>query len=289
MYTIGEILHRTANYFEEKGLENPRLNAEILLGHTLDLKRIDLYLAYDRPLAEPQLRDYGELIKRRVTGYPLQYITGETEFYGLSYQISPAVFIPRPETEILVESVLERLRQQKGPFQVADLGTGSGNIAVTLAHHLPLASIWATDRSPEALAVAQTNASKHGVARQIRFLQGDLSAPLTGQEGSFTAVICNPPYISSEDLKQLPVEIRDHEPALALDGGADGLDVIRRLISQVPPYLSNGGFLALEVGDGQAGEVVGLVARRGTFQPARAVRDYSGADRVVLAHRADHA
>jgi release factor glutamine methyltransferase len=285
MYTVGEVLNRTAKFLEDKGFENSRLNAEVMLGHVLEVSRIGLYLDYDRPLSDAQLGGYRTLVKQRLSGRPLQYVTGSTEFYSLNFEVTPAVLIPRPETEILVEAVVKRLAPLQEALEVADIGTGCGIIAVTLAAHLPQARIWATDRSAEALAVAKANAARHGVSDRIRFAQGDLLAPLSGREHSLAAVASNPPYIPTPQLRQLPVEIRDHEPIVALDGGPDGLDVIRRLISRAAGFLSPGGLFALEVGAGQAGPVAGILERQKQLRPEGIVRDYAGHDRVVLARR----
>jgi release factor glutamine methyltransferase len=285
MYTVGEVLNRTAKYLKEKGFENSRLNAEVMLGHILDRARIGLYLEYDRPLSDAQLGGYRALLKRRLSGCPLQYVTGNTEFYSLGFEVSSAVLIPRPETEILVEAVVKRLARLPGPLEAADIGTGCGAIAVTLAVHLPQARLWATDRSPEALAVARANAERHGVSDRIQFARGDLFAPLGGREHSLAAVISNPPYVPTPQLRQLPIEIRDHEPVMALDGGHDGLDVVRRLISQAAGFLSPGGLLALEVGAGQAVTVGAFLEQQARLRPDGVIQDYAGHDRVILARR----
>jgi release factor glutamine methyltransferase len=283
--TVVEILSRTAQYLQGKGLENPRLNAEVMLGHVLDLQRVDLYLNHDRPLKEPELSAFRDLVRRRIAGWPLQYLTGRTEFLSLDFQLTPAVLIPRPETEILVETVLNQLRSWDSPVRIADVGTGSGIVAISLAVHLPRARLWATDRSPDALQLARVNAVRHGVNDRIDFLQGDLLEPLQGQEGSLTAVVSNPPYVRSAEMRELPPEIREHEPPLALDGGADGLAVIRRLVAQAPRFLVVGGHMALEVGAGQAPTVSQLMRNTGMLAEPRLVRDYHGVERVVMAQR----
>ena len=285
VWAVAEILNKTAEYLGEKGLENPRLNAEVMLGHVLGLKRIDLYLNHDRPLHDRELSALRALVKRRLAGCPLQYLMGETEFFSLSFQVSPAVLIPRPETEVLLEVVLERLRPLVPPLKVADLGTGSGVIAISLAVHLPGAHLWATDRSLEALKLARRNAQKHGVAGRILFTQGDLFDPLRGREGAFAAVVSNPPYVRSGQLESLPREIRLYEPLMALDGGPDGLEVIRRVVAEAPPFLAKDGILALEVGAGQAPSAGKLMVETGAFGEPRVIKDYAGVERVVVVQR----
>jgi release factor-specific protein-(glutamine-N5) methyltransferase len=237
MHTIGVILNQAANYLQEKGLENARLNAEIIIGTVLGLSRVELYLHFERPLSDGELSSVRDLIRRRLSGQPLQYLTGHAEFYSLTFRVGPAALIPRPETEILVEALLKRLPPQE-ELSLADVGTGCGNIVVTLAIHLPRARLWAIDSSTEALALAQENARAHGVEDRIGFLQGDLLTPLYRQQGTLAAVISNPPYVSTDQLEKLPAEIREHEPLAALDGGCDGLEVIRRLIPAAADMLS---------------------------------------------------
>lgn len=287
MWTIAEILNKTAEYLGERGLDNPRLNAELMLGHVLGLKRIGLYLNHDRPLRDQELSDFRALVRRRLDGCPVQYLMGETEFFSLSFQVSPAALIPRPETEILVETVLKCLKPLSPPLKVADLGTGSGVIAVSLASHLPGVYLYAVDRSSDALELARKNATKHGVADRIRFFQGDLFEPLRGKGRSFAALVSNPPYVSSGQLESLPREIRLYEPLLALDGGPDGMEVIRRLVAQAPQFLVKGGILALEVGAGQAPSAGELMAKMGAFDQPQMIEDYAGVERVVVARASE--
>jgi len=285
MWTIAEILNKTAEYLGRKDIESPRLNAEVILGHILGLERIDLYLNYDRPLRAREMSAFRALVRRRLAGYPLQYLTGEREFFSLNFQVSPAALIPRPETEILVQAVLEGLKSVEPPWKLLDLGTGSGVIAISLAVHLPQAHLRATDRSAEALALARRNAHRHGVADRISFLRGDLFEPLRGEEGTFMAVVSNPPYVRSDQIEDLPREIRLHEPLLALDGGPDGLKVIRRLVAEAAQFLVTDGILAVEVGAGQAPAVRELLAATGAFHLPQAIEDYAGIKRVVMARR----
>ncbi len=286
VWTIGEILHQAAEHLQDKGVENSRLNAEIMLGHVLGLRRIELYLDYTRPLSGKELSSFRGMIKRRLAGCPLQYLTGETEFFSLAFQVNPSALIPRPETEILVEAVLDWVKVQELPWKIVDLGTGSGVIAIAVAIHLAEARLWATDRSAKALALARKNALRHEVLDRIRFCRGELFEPLKGQEEDLVAVVSNPPYVTSDQLKDLPREIRLHEPPLALDGGPDGLEVIRRVVAGAPQFLRPGGILAMEVGDGQAPGVQELVAKTRSFGSTWVVKDHQGVERVVMAEKA---
>ena len=281
--TVREILGKTAKYFGQKDLQNPRLDAELLLGHVLELTRVELYLDHDRPLRDADLDALRELVRRRAAGEPVQYLTGETEFYSLGFKITPAALIPRPETEILVQAVLERLISWASIPRVVDVGTGSGIIAITLALHLPRAQVWAVDRSRDALQLARENARRHAVEDRIHFSQGDLLQPLDEKEGSFAAVVSNPPYLRTSELDDLPREIRQHEPIMALDGGADGFAIIRRLISQSPRFLARDGFLALEIGAGQGPEIDQLLKETTVFDQVETIPDYNRIQRVMLA------
>jgi len=283
--TIRGILNRASQDPQSDSQDRSRLDAEVMLGHVLGLERFELYLQGDHLVREEELAAYHDLTQRRLAGWPLQYLIGQAEFFSLSFQVNPAALIPRPETEILVETVLEHLQGQEPPLAVADLGTGCGNIAVTLAVHLPQARLWATDISSQALHLAQTNARHHGVDDRMRFIPGDLFEPLRRLEGSLAAVVSNPPYVPSDQMPGLPAEIRLHEPLIALDGGADGLALIRRLVAQAGPFLAPSGVLALEVGAGQASAVVGLLAQARTFANIQAIKDYNGIERVVLAEK----
>jgi release factor glutamine methyltransferase len=273
--TILEVIQRTTPYFEKHGVESPRLTIELLLGHLLGKRRLDLYLEFERPLDDERLRALRALVKRRAEGEPLQYVTGEAEFCGLKFAVDRRVLIPRPETELLVEAVAVRQ-----PRSVVDLCTGSGCIAVALAKRLPTAEIVATDVSVEAVAVAETNARRHGVEKKTRFFQGDL---LDALPNSLTveAIVSNPPYIASGELAKLPKEIRDFEPVPALEAGEDGLKFYRRILTDARRFLSPGGFVALELGAGQSATVRQLGTERG-FTVVDVVKDLQGHDRVMV-------
>ena len=228
---------------------NAHRDAELLLLHTLQIPRTTLLAYPNRDLSPADEALYESQINRRLKNEPIQYITGQQEFYGLAFKVTPAVLIPRPETEHLVEAVLHRLPQNQ-PLRIVDIGTGSGAIAIALAVHLPQAHITALDLSPEALKIAQANAETHTVANRITFLQSDLLAAVAN-EAPYDAIVSNPPYIPQTDSPTLHPEVRDHEPHTALFAGTEGLDIYRRLIPQAHALLKPNGFLALEIGHGQ--------------------------------------
>jgi release factor glutamine methyltransferase len=243
----------TTQLAQSPDLQNDaRRDAELLLLHHLGITRAQLLADPTRELTATQLATYEAAITRRLANEPIQYITGHQEFYGLSFQVTPAVLIPRPETELLVEAVLKHLAGSSDParpLRIADIGTGSGILAITLAHHLPNAEITAIDISAEALAIARHNAETHHVAHRIHFLQSDL---LTTTTGPFDAIVSNPPYVPTTDRQTLHPQVRDHEPATALFAGPTGLDIYTRLIPQAHAALTPGGLLALEIGHGQS-------------------------------------
>lgn len=270
-WTVGQALRAGTDRLRE-ATETPRLEAEVLLAHVTGLPRTALLAHPERALSTEEAREYARLLERRATGYPLPYLTGRAEFYGLEFVVTPDVLIPRPETEVLVDRAL-MLR----PRTVIDVGTGSGCIAVALAVHLPEARLWATDLSFAALRVARENAGRHSVAGRICFLQADLLSPLTGP---VDLVISNPPYVADGEWATLPESVR-HEPDLALRGGRDGLDIIRRLLAEAPRLLRSGGALLVEIGAAQ-GENVRALAR--SLLPSARVSilpDLAGRDRVL--------
>lgn len=273
-WTVLRILRWTADYFGGKGLDSPRLDAELLLAATLGLDRVGLYLNYDRPLNADELSTFRARLQRRALREPLQYILGECEFWSLPLTVSPAVLVPRPDTEVLVEEALERLT---GPARVLDVGTGSGAIAIALASERPEAQFTALDLSAAALSVAQANAGRHGLSERIAFVEGDLAQL---PEQTFDLVVSNPPYIPTADCATLMTEVRDFEPRLALDGGDDGLAAYRHLARQVAAVLAPGGWLLVEVGIGQAAAVAELFDAAGLEEVGQR-DDYAGIPRVV--------
>lgn len=274
-WTLLRILKWTADYFGERGIDSPRLDAELLLAAALGLDRVGLYLNYDRPLTDTELDRFRDSVKRRAGHEPVQYILGSSEFWSLRLQIDRQVLIPRADTEVLVEEVLALMPNR--PLRLLDVGTGSGAIAIALAHERPGWLITAVDISPAALNVARTNSALHNLTERIDFLEGDLAEL---PPGPFEMVVSNPPYIPSGDLDALMPEVRDHEPRLALDGGPDGLAAYRMLTGQAGRILAPGGWLAVEVGIGQAETVTEMFLAAGLEQVSQR-DDYGGRPRVV--------
>jgi len=282
-WTILEILQWTTAYFQEKGIQSPRLTAEVLLAHTLQQDRMYLYVHYDQPLEPEERKQFKTLILKRIQGTPTQYLIGVQEFWSLAFHVTPAVLIPRPETEHLVELTLE-LAQSFAQPSILDLGTGSGIIAISLKHELPHAHIYASDLSEAALIIAKENAqSLLPAGRQMMFFQGDLFAPFP--EMTFDLIVSNPPYISEPEYAALACEVRDHEPKLALYAGQDGLDLYRRLIAEAAAHLNPHGVVLVEIGYGQQDAVVQLFEQQ-HFQIERIVKDYAGIVRVIAARPA---
>lgn len=251
----------------------------------LGWSREDVYRSPEATLDATEAERFEALVTRRERGEPVAYLTGKREFWSLEFIVSADVLIPRPETEHLVEAVVDFLASRPGPQRILDLGTGSGAIAVSVARECTRAEVWATDVSTAALRVARENARRHGVGRRIRWLQGDLFAPLQGLVESFDALVCNPPYIPSREMARLPRDVGEWEPALALDGGADGMDFYRRIVREGAPHLQEGGLLALEVGADLAGPVSETFRAREAFRRVRVLKDYAGLPRVVAAER----
>jgi len=271
-----EVLRGTERYLADRGVENPRLNAEHLLAHALGLKRMELYLQFDRPLTESERAPLRDLVKRRGAREPLQHVLGTAEFHGRTFACDKRALVPRPETEQLVELALE-IAKDKPAATILDIGTGSGVIVLTIALELPSATLHATDLSPDALVLAAENAARHALTDRIVFHQADLLPP----DGTrFDLIIANLPYIPAEEIASLSPEVR-HDPASALDGGADGLDLIRRLIETAPDRLAPGGALLLEIGLGQADAVNTLLSAR-KFRDISVRPDYQNIPRFAV-------
>jgi len=285
--TVKEALQRASFRYREAGLEQPREEAEILLAHLLGWDRLRLYLEGERELPPEAVAAFQEAQERRSRGEPLAYITGKKEFYGLEFKVTPAVLIPRPETEFLVDAVLEWVGKRGAPrgegLVLGDLGTGSGNLVVTLSCLLPLARCWAIDISPEALQVARENAARHKVEHRICWRRGDYFKALEKDQPPprFDVIVSNPPYIPGDALDCLPQTVRGYEPLLALDGGGDGLEGYRRLLEDLPRHLRSPGLVVLEVGDGQMEAVERLCRERGIFKSLAFRQDYAGRARVL--------
>ena len=282
--TIG-LLTTTARWLQQRAVDSPRLAAERLLAHVLECKRVDLYLDTERPLTEPELAPYRELVRAHAAGTPLQYLVGETEFMGLSFHTDARALIPRPETEIMVDTLVKQWSGSSRPLRVLELGAGSGAVAISLAVLLPHLEVWSTEVRPEAAALAGANARRHEVESRVHVLVMDrFSALSTELVDSFDAVVSNPPYVRTGELESLPAVVRDHEPHVALHGGADGLDFHRTLCAQGAAFLTSGGTLAVEIGATQGASVRDLFADAG-LHGVRIVQDYAGLDRIVLGLR----
>lgn len=266
-------------------MDSPRLCAEILLAQALEWHRIDLYTRFEEVVPAEALDCFRELIRRRAAREPIQHLTGGTEFWSLPIQCDARAFVPRPETEVVVQVALSLLADRTKPV-IADLGTGTGCIAIALARELPEATIVASDLSADAPALAAENVAAQHLDDRIRLLEGDLAAPLLadGLGGCFDLVACNPPYIADSEMETLPPEVRDHDPRIALSGGPDGLDVTRRLVQECPALLKPGGFLVIEMGKGQAASVTELFNRAG-WCDVKTHLDTAGIERVIAAAR----
>ncbi|MDY6851038.1 MAG: peptide chain release factor N(5)-glutamine methyltransferase [Thermodesulfobacteriota bacterium] len=283
-WTIVRLLHWTTDYLSGKGVETPRLDTEVMLADLLGFSRVDLYLNYDRPLQSGELSGFRERVRRRANREPVAYITGRKEFYSLDLEVGPEVLIPRPETELLVEEAVrlveERWSKCASP-RLVDLGAGSGAVVLALALQLRRAELWALDISGRALDLARRNASRHGVEGRINFLQGDLLSPLAGGEENFHLIAANLPYVPRAAFADMAPEARDHEPRLSLDGGEDGLDLIRRAIAQARPLIKPGGALLLEVWPTHVDEIRGLGSRYG-YARVRIIKDLAQRDRIAV-------
>jgi len=278
MLTIREIKKRTEAFFNEKGVPNAKLDTDILIAHSLGMKRLDLYLDLDRPLTEAQLADLRPLVKRRAGREPLQYITGSTEFYGLALKVDARALIPRHETEELIELIVERLNTP--PARILDLGTGSGAIALALATKYPEAEVTAIDQSAEALALATENAVTLDLAERVTFLEGSWFEPLSG-DTQFDLIVSNPPYLTEAEMQTAEPEVISHEPHKALVSGSDGLDDLRIILGAAPKYLADGGLLAMETGIAQE-EAIATMALKASLN-GQNIEDLSGRPRFFFA------
>ena len=287
--TVIEILNWSTNYLKDHQIENPRLNAELLLAHSLNLSREGLYVRLNSKIKKGEKETLERLIKRRISGEPLQYILGHQEFWSIDFKVDPSVLIPRPETELLVEQTLSILSEtpfQSPPF-ILEIGTGSGAVAISLAKEARDIFLVATDISGNALLLAKENAESSGVLHQIKFVNGNLFDPFRflGEREPFDLILSNPPYITCSEIEGLAKEVKDYEPIIALNGGEDGLTFYRNIISQAPFYLKKGGWLLLEVGQAQGERVSELIEKRGDFLTPQRLQDLSGIERVVKAQR----
>jgi release factor glutamine methyltransferase len=281
MLTIREIKQKTEAFFEAKGVPNPKLDTDLLIAHTLEIKRLEIYLDLDRPLTEAQLDSLRVFVKRRANREPLQYILGTTAFMGLELKVDPRALIPRYETEELVELLRERVGDTP-PKRILDLGTGSGALALALATEYPEAAVVAVDLSAEALSLAKENAQKLGLADRITFYEGSWLEPLPEGE-CFDWIISNPPYLTEEEMTTAEPEVVAHEPKSALVSGVDGLNDLRLIFEQAPRFLNAGGLLALETGIAQSAELDVLAKAAGLS--GESVEDLSGRPRFYFASK----
>lgn len=282
VWTIARLLAWTNDYFSAHGIDSPRLTAELLLSHSLSMKRLDLYLQHDKPLGPEELARFKTLIKRRKDREPVAYITGSKGFWTLDLSVTPDVLIPRPDTECLVEAALRVLpaTNPDGPLRVADLGTGSGAIILSLASERPDNLYYTVDISEKALAVARKNKTANDIKASVAFIRGNWFSPFR-QGPVFDLVVSNPPYIPSDDIQGLEPEITRYEPMLALDGDRDGLACIRKILAEAPAYLKDGGWLMMETGYDQKQAVISLAESAGCYGDIDYIRDAAGHDRVV--------
>jgi release factor glutamine methyltransferase len=289
-WTLLELLNETVQYLSRKAIPNPRLDGEVLLASALGCRKIDLYLRYDQPLTSDELDRCREVIRRRSRKEPVAYITGIKEFWSLPLRVNPKVLIPRPETELLVEKALEITRSSLAkaptPLRILEIGTGCGAIAIALSVELRDGiQITATDLSTPALEVAEANARNLGVEESIEFVEGDLFNHLDSSTRPFFMIISNPPYIPSHEIEHLPLEIKDHEPLVALDGGPDGLALIRGILKQGPKWLCDGGVLIIEIGQKQRPLIEAMLLESHHLKSWNWFSDLHGQDRVLCMER----
>ena len=284
-WNVLKLLRWTTSYFKSCSVESPRAAAEILLASVLQLERVQLYMHYDLPLTAGELKRFKQLIRRRAAGEPVAYIVGKREFWSMDLAVTPAVLIPRPETECLVEAALERLGGASSGQTVLELGTGCGAVILALAAQASAHRYFASDLSAEAIGIARQNARAHGLDEKVRFFCGSWLEPVQPSTAQLDMVVSNPPYIRRAAIDELQVEIRRFEPRLALDGGDDGLQFLQQIITTAAGSLKPGGRLLLEIGFDQQSSVAGIIDRVGAYEDVMFLKDYSGCDRVVSMRR----
>lgn len=282
MLTVLEAINLSTEFLGKRNIESPRINAELLLAHALNCKRLDLYLSYDRPLNEDEVNIYREFIRRRSKSEPLQYIIGKVEFYGLEFNVNPSVLIPRQETEILVETIVNSVNKEDN-LRILDIGVGSGNITVSLAKHLAFSKIIATDINEQTLATAKANAEMNGVLERINFINHDILTSDLNDE--FDIVVSNPPYISQKEFPELKDELKVYEPRNALTDFSNGLSYYKIISFKARKFLKNKGKIFFEVGQGQA-EDVREILDENNFKEISIIKDYLKIDRVISGEKA---
>lgn len=286
VWTIARLLAWTTDFFREHGIENPRLDAEVLLGAVLGKERMYLYVHFDEPLEPAELARYRAHVRERAGHVPLAYVLGRREFMGLDFHVTRDTLIPRPDTELLVQCAVDFLRARaaegRDDLTLADIGTGTGAIALSVLHYTEGTRADAVDISPAAAEVARENAERLDLAERIEVHVGDLTAPLAGH--SYDVILSNPPYIPTADIATLMPEVRSYEPHLALDGGRDGLALYRRLATDAPALLRDGGMFAVEVGINEARDVAALMEAHPRIVRTEIHRDLGGIERVVVGY-----
>ena len=283
MITVLEAINLSTQYLNGKGVESARTNAEFLLADILQCKRLNLYLSFDRPLSEIELQKYRELIKRRGKFEPLQYIIGKVEFYGLELRVNPSVLIPRPETELLVEIILNQFSKDE-KWIILDIGSGSGNIAIALGVNLPQSKVISTEISHEALQVAKENSERHNVSGRIKFVNHDIIKNDLNNFPIFDIVVSNPPYVSTENYATLQREIKEFEPRMAVTDNTDGYTFFKAIAEKVRNKLRDGGKLFFEIAEGQSEKVVEIMTKN-NFNNIRVIKDYQNIDRIIFGEK----
>lgn len=290
-WTVRRLLRWTTDYFHEAGFSSPRLDAEILLAHALEKDRLYLYLHYESHVQQTGLKAFRQRIQRRMNSEPVAYITGTREFYSIPFSVDPSVLIPRPETEHLVEHSLRHLKEQvdilqQAPLRILDLGTGCGNISIALAKHLPEARIVSVDISAGALATAKENLTvQTDPCGKVLFVQGDLLEWLAPNKPRFHIVVSNPPYVTTEEWEQLPLDVRDHEPKVALVAGSRGTEFQERILRDAAPLLLSRGILVMEIGESQEEDLLESAQGTGLYGNLQVLTDFAGKPRVLVAEK----
>lgn len=288
-WTVSRVLKWTTDYFGKHDLPSPRLDAEVLLAHVLKQDRLALYLRHEDKVPGPALQTYRRMIRRRVNREPIAYITGMREFYGIPFAVDPSVIVPRPETEHVVEYVIRHAEEhpggvEQGVFKILEIGTGCGNLCIALAKHLPHARIVSTDISLSAISIARKNLrGQPDCCQRIRFFQGDLLEALDFERAAFHIIVTNPPYVATECWNDLPPEVRDHEPRVALDGGCRGTEIPERILKGAARHLLPGGILVMEIGEEQAEELLSKAEGTGQYRRSEILEDYARKPRVLIA------
>ena len=282
-WTYAKLLSWTTEYLKKSGSDSPQLDGQILLAHAAACERIELFTSFDKVASEATRTTFRNLVKQRAEGAPVAYLVGSKEFYSLAFRVTPDVLVPRPETELLVVALLDRIKEQgEGDYVVADVGTGSGCIAIASAMHAPRCRFFAVDQSEAALSIAKENAETHGVADRVDLLHGDLLEPLP-RDVRLDFIVSNPPYVSDPEYAELATEVREHEPRAALVGGPTGTELIKRLLEQATVRLKQGGWLMIEISPMIEQQVNDLITATDALQQRPTIKDLAGHARVIQA------